>query len=114
MTITKKENRIFFDNIFSHGNISIHERSIKIELIRVNDEYKGKGYASKLLETIVQYIQDNFQQKKIILSPMPISTGGKSDILLNLEQLIKFYKKYKFTESDEKTREEPYLMVRYL
>ena len=114
MNITKKENRIFFDNNISHGNISIYKDYIKIELIRVNEESKGKGFATKLLKNIIQYIQDNFQQKKIILSPMPISTGGQSDTLLNLEQLIKFYKKHKFTESDKKTREEPYLMVRYL
>jgi len=45
---------------------------------------------------------------------MPIGFGGDDKSQFNLEQLIQFYKSHKFKESSEKTREEPYLMVRYV
>jgi len=114
MKIEEKKNRIFFDDDLSHGNITIYETLIKIEMIRVTPEHRGKGLASRLLNNIIEYIKKNFTHSKVILSPMPILTGGKEEQRLNLEQLIKFYEKHKFKKSKEKTREEPYLMDLYL
>jgi GNAT superfamily N-acetyltransferase len=110
MNIIEKENRIFFEDNCSYGNISINNTLIKIEMIRVLPKYRGKGLASKLLKLILVYIQKHFTHAKIVLSPLPISTGAEEK-KLNLEQLISFYKEYKFQESNEKSREEPYLMV---
>ena len=114
MKIIKKENRIYFDTNLSYGNISIHNDYIKLELIRVHEEHTGNGFASKLLEQIIQYVKENFLHKKIVLSSMPISIGGQKNKTFILQQLIDFYKRHKFKESNETTREEPYLMVRYL
>lgn len=114
MKINQKENRIFFnENNMFYGNISVNNGLVKIELIRVYEKYRGKGFATKLLQKMIQYIKNHYKHVKIILSPMPISSGG-DESMLNLQQLIKFYKKNKFTESSEKTREEPFLMERYL
>jgi len=115
MEIMKKDNRVYFkEKNTSYGNISISENTIKIELIRVIEEFRGKGFASQLLEKIMQYIQEHYKHAKVILSPMPIGFGGDDKSQFNLEQLIQFYKSHKFKESSEKTREEPYLMVRYV
>jgi len=114
MKIQEKENRIYFDNHTAYGNISIHNDYIKLELIRVHAQYRRKGFARELLDKIIQYIKENFIQKKVILSPLPISNGGNKDTILNLPKLITFYKKNNFIESKEKTQDEPYLMVRYL
>jgi len=111
MEIIKKENRIYFnDNDISFGNISIHDTYIKIEMIRIIPEYRGQGLGHKLFIFIINYIRKNFNCKKIILSPLPIKTGGDENIL-NLEQLVIFYKKFGFKMSEETTKEEPYLMV---
>ena len=114
MKIKEKENRIYFDNQTAYGNISIHNEYIKLELIRVHAQYRRKGFAKELLDKIVQYIKENFIQKKIVLSPLPLGNGDPNETVLNLPKLITFYKKNNFNESQEKTREEPYLMVRYL
>jgi len=114
MNIIKKENRIFFEDDCSYGNISIDNNQVKIELIRVHEQCRGRGFASKLLEKMIQYIKDHYKHIKIVLSPMPLSRGGINESILDLQQLIKFYKSHKFKESNEKTREEPFLMVRYL
>jgi len=114
MKIIEKENRIYFDNHTAYGNISIHDEYIKLELIRVHAQYRRKGFARELLDKIIQYIKTNFIQKKIILSPLPLSGGDTNNTVLNLPKLITFYKKNNFKDSPEKTRDEPYLMVRYL
>ena len=115
MEIIKKDNRIYFkEQNTSYGNISINQNTIKIELIRVIEKFRGKGLASILLEKIMQYIKEHYKHAKVILSPMPIGFGGDDKSQFNLEQLIQFYKSHKFKESSEKTREEPYLMVRYI
>jgi len=115
MNITQKENRIYFkEGDISYGNITINDSLVKIELIRVNEKYRGKGLAAKLLKKMIQYIQKHFHHVKIVLSPMPIGFGGPKESKLNLEQLIKFYKSHKFKESNLKTREEPYLMERQI
>ena len=115
MNIIQKENRIYFkESNIAYGNISMNDNSIKIELIRVYEKYRGRGFATKLLEKMLQYIKVHYKHAKIILSPMPIGTGGQNDSKLSLNQLIKFYKHHNFQESKEKTREEPFLMERYI
>lgn len=115
MNINQKENRIYFnENDTSYGNISIKDGLVKIELIRVNEKYRGQGLASKLLEKMIQYIKNHYHHVKIVLSPMPMSFGGANESIFSLEQLIKFYKNHKFKESKNKTREEPFLMERYV
>jgi len=114
MNIIKKENRVYFnDKDIAFGNISIHETFIKIEMIRIIPQFRGKGLSRKFFTSILQYIQQNLTCKKILLSPMPINNGGEEQ-RLEFEELVNFYKKFNFKISEEKSQEEPYLMVKYL
>ena len=114
MNITRQDNRVYFnDNNISFGNISIHESFIKIEMIRIIPQFRGKGLSRNFFTTILQYIKQNLTCKKILLSPLPINNGGE-ELRLEFEELINFYKKFDFKISEEKSQEEPYLMVKYL
>ena len=115
MNITRERNRLYFNKRdFAFGNITLHKNTIKLEMIKVLPTYRGHHLASSLLVEIIEYIKNHCVQTKIILSPLPIVTCGMNGKHLTLEQLMDFYKRHKFVESNEKTREEPYLMVRYL
>ena len=115
MKITRKNNRLYFNRKdIAFGNLTIHNDTIKLELIKVLPEYRGHHLASRLLKEIIDYVKNHCEQTKIILSPLPIASSGMTDKHLTLQQLIDFYKRYDFKESNEKTKEEPYLMVRYL
>ena len=93
MKIIKKENRIYFEyKDISYANISINNDFIKIELIKTNTPYRSKGFASKMLVYIIDYINKHYKSKtKIILSPLPLDHN-----CFNIEQLISFYSRYKF------------------
>jgi len=111
MKITKKDNRIYFDyKDISYANINIKDTFVKIELIKTQPKHRGQKFASKILNYIINYIKINFKDiSKVILSPLPLDTNG-----LKLNELISFYTKYNFIKSNNCSRSEPYLMVRYI
>ena len=63
----------------------------KIEDLRVNDEYKGKGYAKLLMKKALDYIEENYSYPIYLnASPMLYQQG------LNLNDLTGFYESFGF------------------
>lgn len=110
MKIEKIENRIYFNyKERSFGNITILDNCATIELIKVSPGFRGAKLASKILLQIISYIRGYLKSiSKIVLTPLPLDTGG-----LSLEQLVGFYEKYGFQKS-YMDRYNKNLMVRYI
>ena len=85
----------FVDDISENEleNLDIDEDDFisKIEDLRINDEYKGKGYAKLLMKEALNYIDENYSYP-IYLNASPMQSDG----MLNLNQLTEFYKKFGF------------------
>ena len=63
----------------------------KIEDLRINDGYKGKGYAKLLMNKALDYIDENYSYP-IYLNASPMQSDG----MLNLNDLTAFYEKFGF------------------
>lgn len=106
MVIRQNGNETFFINKYCHGKITCIDLVIEVSMMQVEVKYRQKGYAKKLMKYILHYIQAVYPNtKKIILSPLPLASDG-----LDLESLMKFYKKFGFEESKEHPREKPHMM----
>lgn len=110
MKTKKINNRIYFNyDEKSFANVSINNAFAKIELIKTLPKFRNKKLASKLLSEIINYLKKEEDFKYLYANPLPLNHEG-----LNLKQLINFYKKHGFIEADNKTKYEPYLMVKEL
>ena len=79
---------------------------MEIALIYVEEAYRDQGYGKKLMEYILHYIKAVCPDtNKIILSPLPLDNNG-----LKLKDLIEFYRKFGFKESDIHLKDKPYIM----
>ena len=111
MKVDTTKNRIYFnDDNIALGNITIDVNTATLELIKVVPQHRGKKLARKLLTKIIEYIKNNFKNiNKITLQPLPLDSTG-----LSLNDLIAFYKKFKFNKSTNTSRSNPNMLVKYL
>jgi GNAT superfamily N-acetyltransferase len=74
-------------------NLDLYEDDFisKIEDLRINDGYKGKGYAKLLMNKALDYIDENYSYP-IYLNASPMQSDG----MLNLNDLTRFYEKFGF------------------
>ena len=74
-------------------NLGLYEDDFisKIEDLRINDGYKGKGYAKLLMNKALDYIDENYSYP-IYLNASPMQSDG----MLNLNDLTRFYEKFGF------------------
>ena len=110
MKLKRENNRIYFNyDEKSFANVSIDNGFAKIELIKTLPKFRNKKLASKLLNKIINYLLKEKKFKHLYANPLPLNHEG-----LNLEQLIMFYEKHGFIKVKDKSKHEPYLMVREL
>jgi GNAT superfamily N-acetyltransferase len=111
MKIDTRNNRIFFNDLDkAYGNISIENNIATIELIKVNQNFRGLNLAAKLLQYIISYVKKYFKNiNKIELTPLPIDTNG-----LKIDQLISFYERYGFRRVYSSGTYNTYLMNQYI
>lgn len=106
MVIKKQSNKTFFENKYGYGQITVLEEFIEISIMRVELKYRDQGYGKKLMRYLLNHIQIHYPiGKRIILSPLPLDEEG-----LKLKDLIGFYKKFRFRESDIHPKDKPYMM----
>jgi len=80
-----------FDNLFPDSNFLL------IQLLFINEKFRGKGFARILMEEFEKLIPKIFKHhNRIILSASPICFPIANRF--DLEQLILFYKKFGFQE----------------
>jgi GNAT superfamily N-acetyltransferase len=106
--IVQKNNKIYFNHDkISFGNISIKSDIVTINMIKVTKGYRNKGYATKLLKAMINYITIKLLNiKSIILSPLPLEFDA-----MTLDSLIKFYSKHGFSCVLNPPKHSPYLMI---
>ena len=111
MKVDTTKNRIYFnDDNIALGNITIDVNTATLELIKVVPQHRGRKLARNLLSKIIEYIKNNFKNiNKITLQPLPLDSTG-----LSLNDLIAFYKKFKFNKSTNTSRYNPNMLVKYL
>ena len=108
MKIKKVNDRIYFNyNNKSFANVSIKGNNIKLELLETLPKFRNSHFASNLMQDIINYLKSLDTYKMIYLNPLPLDRFG-----LELEDLIKFYKKFNFYESSKKDIHCPFLMQR--
>lgn len=73
-----------FEELYPDDNI------VKIEHLEVDDDFKGEGIASMLLNKMFEYMKGN-GEKQFYLNASPMGFRG-----LNLNNLVGFYKRYGF------------------
>lgn len=106
MIVKEKKNEILFTNKYCFGKITLLDDLIEISLMKVELKWRNKGYGTKFMEYILSHIKTNFPSiKKVILSPLPLDRNG-----LVLKDLIAFYKKCGFKNSDDCSKDKPYMM----
>jgi len=76
--------------LFEKGNY------IELNLIKIKPEYKGKGWATKILDDLSEYAQENNK----ILTLTPSDTFGASK-----SRLEKFYKRFGFVPNKGKNKD---------
>ena len=111
MKIISKNNRIYFnDEDKSFINITTNSKtnSAFIDLVKVVPEYRNNKLATNLMNKVLNYIKSK-GFNIVSLNPLPLDQDG-----LNLNQLIKFYKKFDFLQSAKKDISYPYLMSRII
>lgn len=109
MEITQKENRVYFNyDDKAYANISIHKKTIRLELIKTLPKFRKCGYATRLFIEVLKYIRAKFKSYALYLNPLPLDPNG-----LKLQQLINFYKKFGFRQSSKCDKYEPYLMEKF-
>ena len=111
MNVNRIDNKIFFnDEEKAFANITIGKYSVKIELLKVEQAYRGMKLASNLLSKIISFIKTNILHvKEIVLSPLPLEKSG-----LNIDELISFYERYSFIKPYTTPISEPFRMVKYI
>jgi GNAT superfamily N-acetyltransferase len=75
-----------FEAIFGDYDI------VKVEYLKVEDIYRGKGYGVLLMQEALQYIKQETNAGVIYLNASPMGYTG-----LNTHQLVSFYQKFGFT-----------------
>jgi len=89
--VTIKQN--YGDIEFGLETMSDGEEALFINDISIKPEYQGKGYGSKIIQSVIEYAE-----KQGMPVALRASVGGHYDTKSNMSQqdLITFYKKFGF------------------
>lgn len=90
-----------------YNTIFPDDKFVKIEVLEVKDEYKGKGFAKELMSKAIEYSKKK-GETVMYLNASPMGHTG-----LNLQDLVRFYQSFGFkTIIDDYTQNKE--MVKYL
>lgn len=84
--------RVYYE--FNYHN---NEKYVKLNLLKINEEYKKLGYGSILLNYVIDYFKSEKYEKIFVLA----EPYGKSYLKLNQEKLLKWYFEKGFIEAYE-------------
>lgn len=89
VSITKESDPVFDDE----GNESEGEEYLRIDLVYTKPEYRGQGYAEKMLDASLDVAEKTGMKIKLVALPKDSSTDQN--------KLIKFYESMGFSGSDD-------------
>lgn len=83
--------------VYYEFNYCGNEKYIKLNLLKINEEFKNLGFGSILIKYVIEYFKSEGFEKVFVLA----EPYGKSYLKLSQEQLLNWYFKIGFIEAYE-------------
>lgn len=85
--------RVYYDCYYNDN-----DKFIKLNLLKINEEFKKLGYGKKLIQYVIEYFKNKkFERLFVLAEPY----DNKSILKLNQEQLLNWYLKLGFKIAEE-------------
>ena len=85
--------RVYYDLEYENN-----DKFIKLNLLKINEEYKRLGFAKILIQHVIEYFKIlNYERIFVLAQPY----GSNSKLKLNQNKLILWYQNLGFIESEE-------------
>ncbi len=100
-------NYITINSQHGYAMLRVEQDYIVIDVIFIKEQFRGKGYGSKLLFNVISYCK--LQGKSIVLVPVKLNKYYSNSLSYNV--LCMWYKRWGFIDNNLYPEDSPYPLI---